>query len=254
MIKTARSLFTARAAVCCLALFLCSVSAQAATIVYGNFGPVPPGVSFLGVTESSGTDAVPLYGPPTPFSIGLDFNPTGFVASATGGASDITDGQLNFTILANPAGITTVGLFEAGDYTLAGLGTPATSVFAGSNIRVNVTQLNGVNIAPVALIPANASVGFALPPNQISLPWSLGTSVNVGAQVAALFGANAVATRVDVVLNNTLLAFSEPSSIAFIAKKDFIINVGTNNVPEPGTFALLAMALPLGLGLARRRG
>src|SRR5215213_11044438 len=101
MIKTTRSLFTARAAVLSLALTLISISAQAATINYGNFGPVPPGVSFISVAESSGTDAVPLYGPPTSFSVGLDFDPANFVASATNGAADITDGQLNFTISAN---------------------------------------------------------------------------------------------------------------------------------------------------------
>lgn len=84
-----------------------------ASINYGNFGPIPPRVSFLGVEESSGTDAVPLYGPPTPFPVGLDFNPASFVASSAGGGADITDGQLNFTVM-SPLGITSLGLLDAG--------------------------------------------------------------------------------------------------------------------------------------------
>ena len=38
--------------------------AAAASINYGTIGLIPPGVMFINVTESSGTDAVPLYNPP----------------------------------------------------------------------------------------------------------------------------------------------------------------------------------------------
>jgi hypothetical protein len=253
MIKTTRSPFAARAAVFSLALSLISISAQAATISYGNL--TASGVTFQTITEQSVTDTLPLYGRPTTFSIGLDFNPPGFLSSATNGSADITDGQLNFGVLepASLGGIQKLSLFEAGDYSLAGLGTPATSVSAGASFRVTLTQLNGANIAPVVLTPSNASIGFALPPSQISQPWSLGTSVNVGSQVAALFGPNAVATRVDVVIDNTLIAISEPGTAAIIAKKEFIIKLEPV-VPEPGTFALLAMTLPFGIGFTRRRG
>jgi hypothetical protein len=110
---------------------LFSAKSQAASINYGNVGPIPPGVSFLQVTESSGTDAVPLYGPPAPFSVGLDFDPT-FTSSSANGSADLTDGQLNFTVMGvGLNGIGSIALSEAGDYTLAGGGTPATSVLAG---------------------------------------------------------------------------------------------------------------------------
>src|SRR5690349_6889205 len=85
-------------------LVLGSVPALAATINYGNFGPVPPGVTFTNVSESSGTDPVPLYGPPTPFTTGLDFDPQNFVSSANGGTQDVTDGQLNFGITGSLVG------------------------------------------------------------------------------------------------------------------------------------------------------
>ncbi len=233
-------------------LLLLSTSAQAASIFYGNFGPVPPGFTFTDVTESSGTDPVPLYGPPSPFAIGLDFNPASFVATAAGGSADLTDGQLNFTVVAGPGqSIAGINLFEAGDYTLAGIGTPATQVSAGAILRAAVTQINGVSVAPINLIPVNASVGFNLVANPgVVQPWSLGLGLNVAGQL----GPGQNATKVDVVINNQMLAFSEAASLAFIAKKDFIIDIVP--VPEPTTWLLGVSGFAAVLGVSRfaRRG
>ena len=49
-----------------------------------------------------------------PFTTGLDFDPTSFVSTANGGALDVTDGQLNFTVMSTAAGaIIAINLFEA---------------------------------------------------------------------------------------------------------------------------------------------
>jgi len=236
-----------------LSVLMLSASAHAATINYFNFGPVPPGYTFIDVTESSGTDAVPLYGPPVPFAIGLDFDPKNFIATSVGGGGDVTDGQLNFSVAAGgkAPGIGVINLFEAGDYSLSGAGTKATQVLAGAILRATVTEINGVKVAPINLIPVNASVSFDLVANPgIVQPWSLGLALNVAGQLAP--GQNA--TRVDVVINNQLLAFSESATLAFIAKKDFVI--GIIPVPEPTTMLLgvSGFATVLGVGqVARRR-
>jgi hypothetical protein len=244
-----------RAWVAIVVFGLYATGAWGASISYGNFGPVPPGVTFTNVTESSGTDAVPLYGPPTPFVTGLDFDPLGFVATASGGGSDITDGQLNFGIQTNPfVGITTLNLFEAGDYTLVGSGTPATKDFAGAIIRITVTQIDGVNVAPISLTPANASVAFNLIANPgVTHPWSLGIGINVAAMLTSLgYQYQVGATGLEVVINNQLIALSEPSSLAFISKKDFRIDVGTQ-VPEPATCFLFGIGAVAGFLRLRNR-
>jgi len=231
-------------------------AAHAALINYGDF-PVPPaGITFQQVTESSGTDPVPLYGPPTPFVVGMDFNPTSFVASATGGGADVTDGQLNFGVAGQVGpngfvGINNLQLFEAGDYTLVGLGTPSTSVFAGAFIQVTVTQVNGVNVVPFNLPTTSASTVFSLPLNSGQVqPWSLGAGINL-----ALPGGQ-VATRIQVAIDNSLIATSQPGTVAFIAKKDFRIEVGSTSgggLPEPGTFVLTALGSMIALVYRRAR-
>jgi hypothetical protein len=216
----------------CLAIAALTFNATArgASINYGSFNL--PGVMFQDVTESSGTDPVPLYGPPAPYFVGLDFDPIGFTSSATNGNADITDGQLNFTIMSGPngPGIPSISLFEAGDYSMAGAGgNAATSVFAGAILRATITQVNGLPVAPINIPAVNASFADSLPPNVVVAPWSLGLTANI----AAALGPGQNATKVEVVINNTLLTTSQPGTLAFIAKKDFRIDIP--NIPEPTT-------------------
>jgi hypothetical protein len=236
-------------ALCSALLGLFSSVASAATISYGDFN-APPAM-FLDVEESSVGSPLPLYGPPAPFSggfqAGLDFDPKNFVAlSAGGGPIDITDGQLNFTVMS--PGLQSLDLLEAGDYTLAGVGGAATFVNAAATIRATVTQINGVNVAPILLTPVVASVTHSLPGNAGFLqPWSLGATIDVAGQL----GAGQNATKVDIVIDNALTAGSEPTSAAFIAKKEFIIT--TEIIPEPATFAMGALALcGMAVGMRRR--
>lgn len=220
-----------------------AASSQAASINYGNFAVGT--VIFGNVTESSGTDAVPLYGAPDPYVVGLDFDPTSFVAFSAGGGADITDGQLNFTVT-NPNGISSIALTESGDYTLIGTGTAATLTNAGANIAIKILEIDGVAVTPFSISGGNASVAFNLLANSGTVkPWSLGVSANIASQLANL-NPRLGATKIEVVIDNSLIAISESTSVASISKKDFTIEIP--NVPEPTLAAGLSF-----LGLAGRR-
>jgi hypothetical protein len=254
-----------RTALLVLAVATIAVSSpvgQAAMVNYGDSPNVPPGLLLLGVMESSATDAVPLYGPPDYYAGGVDFDPVGFAAVANGGTSDIIDGQLNFTVAGVVTGqqivvIDSINLVESGDLTLLGAGTSATSVLAGATMHFVVTQVDGMDIAPVPLWSASASVAQNLAASPGALqPWNLGLFADID---ALLVGRNIPfvggATRIEVVIDNLLVAFSEPGSAAFLAKRDFSLGFGTGFTPvtpEPGTVTLVCVALA-GLGAIRRR-
>ncbi|HMP04913.1 MAG TPA: hypothetical protein PJ982_01070 [Lacipirellulaceae bacterium] len=232
-----------------LALWAAAPAAMAASISYPDQGPLPPGYMFTDISESSGTDPVPLYGPPTPFLLGLDFTPVGFGASAAGGSADLTHGQLNYTIMAGPntPGIPIVSFAESGLFSLAGAGTAATSVTAGASLRVTVREINGASVAPILLAPAVASVSYDLLGNPgVNQPWGLSATVNVAAQLFALLGPNNVATKADVVIDNALAAISESLTNASIIKTDIDVTV----TPEPAAGLMMGLAL---LAVPRRR-
>lgn len=249
-----RRLLSASLAV--LGLSAGSTSSLAASINYGNYGPVAPGVTFLNVTESSATDPVPLFGQPAPVIGGLDFDPITFGTSSSNGQIDLTDGQLNMTIKAQPGvALNSLSLFEAGDYTLFTTGATDASAIIGATLRITVTELDGVDVAPFNLPVVTGSVSFSLPFNSgIVQPWTLGLFADISANIPQ----GTSATEIEIVIDNALASLSESQSISGAIKKDFSLTVDTGTppsgvpTPESGPTAwLLAGALGLLLTASR---
>jgi hypothetical protein len=202
-----------------------------------------------------------LFGTPTIAGNTLDFNPVGFGAFSTGPANAFTDGQLDLTIIATAGNIIPNIVFsERGDFSLLGLGSAATYVDVSATFFIDVVEVDGISINPLS---TTASMTFAPVANgTMTLPgfpgsgqfWSGSLNFNVNAFLLA----NSVsfvngATEIKVTLDNTLAAYSENGTTAFIAKKDFKgLGITVPEVPEPSTLTLLLAGAGL-LALRSRR-
>ncbi len=232
-------------AVCLLGLL--STSSNAFMANYGDFAGTT--VMYLDVTESN-PGLTALFGAPLIIGDNLDFNPVGFSASSSG-AAVVVDAQLNTTIMSNNVNqpITQINFNEAGDYTLAGLGPALANATVGMNVMVDVIEVNG---SPTFVSGGSYTMTFS-PASSFSLPGDLGTAVpwtgNLMVDVSAIA---AGATKVQVVLDNTLTASAANGGAAFIAKKDF--RGLTITVPEPATMSIFSIAVLGLMGLRRRLG
>jgi len=262
--------------------------AHAAPINYGSF--MGSTVMYLDVREAANSagDSAPLFGEPAtvgPVTPGypavpcvmcsipgdsLDFDPTGFNASAAGaGGVDVTDGNLTFKIMAKPANwISNLKLTEAGDLTMIGTGTDLTSVSVTAVGVLNISEVDNLGINTIVypfVVNFSPSGGtFGLLSDGGGGPvyfddWSGSLMIDVDALLAAAVVNGDIpafargATKISVNLDNVLVAQSQSGTSSLIAKKDFGVSIRVN-IPEPATFTVAAIGL-LGVvvGLGRRR-
>ncbi len=242
-------------------IVLLTVASQvnAITIPYGDFNGTD--VMYLDVVEDTRDSPTALFGAPSILGNTLDFDPLSFsagVSSMTGtNASEIVDGQLNFTIMSNDDAfaITTVELREAGDYTLNGLGNAQATASVAAPVRWTITHVDGAPISPVS---GSGSLAFSPTGGNYALPGDLGTGVlwdgELDVDVAGFAAANGITgnvTKVEFALDNTLTVAAADGGSASIFKKDFSgVTIGI--IPEPGSFTLLGAGL-LGLLSFRRK-
>ena len=237
------------------ALLVCArPSILMGAIIYGDY--TGTSVMYLDVTESNATDEE-KFGAPEIQGNELDFNPTNFRAQSDGTAV-IEDSQLNLTVmsLSPDAPIGQIVISEAGDFTLSGLGDAQAQATVGTTVQFTVKEVGGVALSPACIgteslmFNPTANGEFALPGDQgTATPWSGTLDYDVDALLASCNVAGS-ATKVDVVLDNTLTAVAANGGAAFIAKKDFRGLV--INIPEPSAGCLL-FSMVAGLGVVLRR-
>jgi hypothetical protein len=237
-----------------------------------NYGDKPAAtVDYLQVTEDTNSfdDAPPKFGMPSIAGDTMDFDPFEFNAkSSNGSVADITDGQLNFGIVAHAGKIIkNVGFTEAGDTTLAGVGTDATFTSVTSHFNLDVIEIDG-HAPTQALSLTNVNLAFSpsggtygLGTDGLGGPfftagWNGSVLVDVNAYLASK-GEPFVggATKVKVALDNTLVATSQTGTSSFIAKKDADgVTITVNKpVPEPTACLMAVLGLAGGLAVSRRR-
>ena len=185
MSLTSRAFFSASAAVLALSsVSPLAASAQAASISYPNQGPIPPGYTFTNIVESSGTDGVPLYGPPTRVShwAGLHADRLHRFERRRRRRPDRRPAQLHGHGRAERAGHSV----DQPCRKAARSRWPAPArrprrCCAGAIIRATVLEINGVAVAPINLAPVNGSVASTLIANPgVAQPWGLGADAQRG--------------------------------------------------------------------------
>jgi hypothetical protein len=158
--------------------------------------------------------------------------------------------------------VTNINFSEAGDTTLGGLGNDSTATSVTASGTLTISQVDGVNIAPlvspIALTFSPSGGTYGLLSDGAGgpifhTPWTGSLLVNVGqiltnAGVPFTFGA----TKVALDLVNTLNATTQTGTAAVISKKDFGGISITVNVPEPTSVVLAVLATVGIVGLARR--
>jgi len=212
-----------------------------AAVMLGDFAS--PTVSYSSVTESSSG----AYGTPMLLGDKLIFAPTNMVANASNGEIDITDGVLAMMVESeNDIGIETLEFEESGFYTLLDTGGEATRVLAGLAVAINVLEIDGT---PVALDPSVTNLStliFSADLDDLGETfldsWNGLVSFDLATAAQQQLGINGEITKINITIDNQLIAASEANSAAFIDKKVF--EFGVTLIPEP------ASAVLAGLGLA----
>jgi len=229
---------------------LIGTAAARATVNHNDF--VGTSVTFQDVSETTQPDAPPdpepLYGPPTIAGNQLTFTPTGFIATATGGASDLISSILTTRIVGNSPTdtIDVIIIEELGGVTLIASGGAGTNASASIGGFVTVLATTSGPVLPFpTVIPFS---GIFSPADTFSLPGDVGTQLWSGTAVIDIAAVVPNATDVLLQYDDTLDANSEASSTATIEKTDVTITV----VPEPSVALLFGSGLAL-IALARRQ-
>ncbi len=204
-----------------------AASTQAASISYPGTVVVQDGY-YDNVVETSITDTLPLYGPPTAGAgNSLVYHFSSFSASASDSNSDITSGALEMTFDADPGQyIQSFSLTESGTYTISGTG----EVTAGGTLTIRYYDDVAGEFVTLA-DPIEMSVAFPMDTPDTNGTW----------EGFALIDLNALGiqtSHIIIALDNNLIAGAGAGGSATITKDTMTINPV---VPEPASMVLMGL-------------
>lgn len=258
----------APSSLCALALslvVLLALSSPVSAAFLQNYGTHnATDLMYQNVTESNG-GASALFGAPSYSGNSIMFNPQNFLAQAIpGNGFEIVDSTIETILMANPGKVlNNIQIEEGGDYTLGGGPGGYASAAVGASFRVTILEIDNNPAPPLLSIAAqNLQVTSGAGPNGgeyyrpgddgVAVDWDGSVFIDLDAFLASKSILGNV-TKARLIWDNTLTAFADSISGAFIKKKDVNGVVVTTNIPEPTTCLLALMGLaPLGL-LRRRR-
>lgn len=231
----------------------------------GETGWMSDSVWFLGVSESN-SDTVQRFGAPT--GVGndaIDFTPVDFVAdiqSADASTSEIVDSVLSFSVVAKPNNsIDDLSFAERGFTQLVGLGGASAYSSVTAHFIIDIVEVDGL---PVGGTQFNIDKDMVFTPSDgdyelgvdgttaYNTVWRGDVMVDVRQHLIDQgIDFSIGATKLNVLLENTLTAAANDGGSALINKQDFDGVTITVNVPEPTSLVLAGMVL-VGIAGVRR--
>ena len=206
-------------------------SCHAVVIPYGSLAGT--NVLFNSISEDTllNPNAAPnLFGAPSVMGNMLIFEPLTFEASQTGLGTEVTQGSLSVSLVAQSGSfITGILLEEFGDFAIA-----AVPFGDGGSVNGILTATAGSVSPAIAFFSATPTLGTN---------WNLDLPISLSPTSA-----------VNLIVSNTLIATANSTfDDAFLKKKGFKITVTTTGtVPEPNS-AIIFMVLGLAGNTLRRR-
>ncbi|MEL7087091.1 MAG: hypothetical protein AAGL98_01400, partial [Planctomycetota bacterium] len=239
-----------------LMLLLCAAAAPATPTDLGDF--VGDTAIYEAVTASGeGLFGIPLIsGDTLDFSGGLSTN---FEADSMLGALDTIESGITMAISARPGRQLDQVNLEAGGFhqfsRFTGPMTSATSVEARIRLEAVVTEVAGLAVSPVALVPVEQILvahDFGALTSQDTVNWQGIVRYDLSAAAQIQTGITAPITGIDLAWRMTLTAESEAGTRSRIALRT-LDTVALTIVPEPSGFALLTIAGIAVLSRGRRK-
>lgn len=213
------------AAIAIAAIGFSASAASAAFMPWTNSSGSTSTFSYSGGGSDEG-----LFGDPTVSPDGFSFTPSGFLAQATDGSSDVTSDRLKVTVTANPGQfLQKIIITELGDYNILGLGSVSAS--GGLFVQYPGGPLAGLDdeldTTPNFPVVVTDSTG--------------GESGNFSgmAMIDLTNVPGGPVSEATIVFNNILAASAGDNGVAFIQKKTAGLEIDVV-VPEPASLGLLA--------------